>query len=74
MAGSPSNFCIPCREVFVNLAPLSDGTCDAGDFDPIFIRITFKPETGFPGAEGVCVDLSFQDDINSAIENFSAVA
>lgn len=74
MAGGPSNFCIPCREVFVNLAPLSPATCDHGSNDPIQITIVYKPEAGLPDAEGICVDMSFTDETNSLIESASAVA
>ena len=74
MAGGPSNSCISCTDVLVNLAPLSPTVCDAGSQDPVYLRITFKSESGLPDAEGFCADLNFTEDVNSNIDTFSAVA
>lgn len=74
MAGSPSHLCVPCRDVFVDLAPLSPFTCDYGTNDPIQVSITFTPESGLPDAQGVCVDFSFMEEPNKLIQDFNAIA
>lgn len=74
MTGGPSNFCVPCKEVFVNLAPLSPATCDHGSNDLFKISIIYKPEAGLLDAEGFCVDMSFTEETNLLIDSASAVA
>lgn len=74
MAGGPSNLCVPCKDVFVDLAPLSPYTCDHGSSDPIQVTMTFTDESGLPDAQGVCINFEFSEAPNSLILDFSLVA